>query len=79
MNHFNNASSCTHATMERIAFDLMLKIAESDTQFQAQHEVMTETNHQINPEVYTENKTKEYWLNLYTECLSTVKNKRKKK
>jgi len=60
---------------ERIAFDLMLKIAHCDSHCMPK----SDSNQNSTGEDLSVTKDKEYWLSLYADCLSTVKQKKCKK
>jgi hypothetical protein len=68
MNHCNATCACAQQNHERIAFELMLKIAE------------TPANAPVTPsdESYATGRDKDYWLALYRDCLATVKQKKAK-
>ena len=79
MNDFINAHNMERK--ERIAFDLMLKIAHCNShcaQAPKPDSVdVSESNHAENP--CTEVRDKAYWLELYSECLAVVEQKKIKK
>ena len=66
---------------ERIAFDLMLKIADCDSHCKqtAQPESKANTaksESQTADNVCSETKDKTYWLELYADCLAVVQQKK---
>jgi len=60
---------------ERIAFDLMLKIAHCNCKSMPVAEQQSDSESQESPDTMQ----KEYWIDLYKECLCAVNNKKFKK
>ncbi len=82
MNDFINAHPLERK--ERIAFDLMLKIAECDSHCKQTTKPESKTDSEKSESQSTgnacsETKGKNYWLELYADCLAVVQQKKVKK
>lgn len=64
---------------ERIAFDLMLKIAHCDTRCMPKEDSNSDSKQDSTSDDVSVTMNKEYWLSLYADCLSTVQQKKCKK
>ena len=78
MNDFINAHPLERK--ERIAFDLMLKIAHFDSHCKSEPdaELNVQNSDQLNNPDH-DTRGKDYWLDLYKDCLTTVKHQKCKK